>query len=90
MQWNKVVGFSNFILEYVKGEISVNASAGNQRTHRIPGLTSGTKFDSILFTVFENVRSSRVRYTLQSLIKCFSAEMVLRHDPRQRSVKISN
>ena len=63
MQWNKVVGFSNCILEYAEGEISVTASAGNQVTHIIPGLTSGTKFDSSLFTVFENDRSSRVRYT---------------------------
>ncbi len=45
-------------------EINVTAQAGLEPvTYTVPGLTSGTEYNIILFTVFENVRSSGVSIT---------------------------
>ncbi|XP_034427241.1 receptor-type tyrosine-protein phosphatase H-like isoform X1 [Hippoglossus hippoglossus] len=64
LQWNKVENILTYTLVSSKGEISVTASEGNQQvTHTISGLSSGTKYDLSLFTVFETVRSSGVNLT---------------------------
>ncbi|XP_044193633.1 receptor-type tyrosine-protein phosphatase eta-like isoform X2 [Thunnus albacares] len=62
LQWNKVEDILNYILLFNGSEINVTASA-DQVTYTISGLTSGTKYDFTLFTVFENVRSSGVNLT---------------------------
>ncbi|XP_041817971.1 receptor-type tyrosine-protein phosphatase H-like isoform X2 [Chelmon rostratus] len=64
LQWVKVDDFLNYKLVYSEGEINVNASAGHEQvTHTISGLTSGTKYEFSLFTVFETVNSSGVSLT---------------------------
>ncbi|XP_042254372.1 receptor-type tyrosine-protein phosphatase eta-like isoform X7 [Thunnus maccoyii] len=62
LQWNKVEDILNYTLVFNGSEINVTASA-DQVTHKVSGLTSGTKYDFTLFTVFENVRSSGVKLT---------------------------
>ncbi|XP_076616431.1 receptor-type tyrosine-protein phosphatase H-like isoform X3 [Chaetodon auriga] len=64
LQWAKVDGFPNYMLLYGEEKIDVSASAEHEQvTHTISGLTSGTTYDFILFTVFENVNSSGVNLT---------------------------
>ncbi|XP_039991340.1 receptor-type tyrosine-protein phosphatase H-like [Xiphias gladius] len=64
LQWKKVNGILNYTLVYSEGEINVTASAEHEQvTHTISDLTSGTKYDFSLFTVFEYVRSSGVNVT---------------------------
>ncbi|XP_041817973.1 receptor-type tyrosine-protein phosphatase beta-like isoform X4 [Chelmon rostratus] len=64
LQWVKVDDFLNYKLVYSEGEINVNASAGHEQVaHTISGLTSGTKYEFSLFTVFETVNSSGVSLT---------------------------
>ncbi|XP_038570802.1 tenascin-like [Micropterus salmoides] len=64
LQWNKVNNILNYILEFNGRMINVAASEGREHvTHTISELTSGTKYDFSLFTVFENVRSSGVSIT---------------------------
>ncbi|XP_053270120.1 receptor-type tyrosine-protein phosphatase H isoform X3 [Pleuronectes platessa] len=59
LQWNKVNGFLNYTLAYNNKEIIIPASEGDQPvTQTISDLSSGTKYDFTLFTVFETVRSS--------------------------------
>ena len=59
LQWNKVGDFLDYILVFNGNEINVPASVEqHQVTHTIPGLTSGTKYDFSLFTVFEKVNST--------------------------------
>ncbi|XP_030256612.1 receptor-type tyrosine-protein phosphatase H-like isoform X3 [Sparus aurata] len=64
LQWNKVDEILNYILSSNGREMDVTASEGHEQvSHTVPGLTNGTKYDFILFTVFENVRSSGVMHT---------------------------
>ncbi|XP_038592525.1 receptor-type tyrosine-protein phosphatase H-like isoform X3 [Micropterus salmoides] len=64
LQWKKVNGILNYVLEFNGNEINVTASEGQEHvTHTIMELTSGTKYNFSLFTVFENVRSSGVDIT---------------------------
>ncbi|XP_069374139.1 receptor-type tyrosine-protein phosphatase H-like isoform X4 [Paralichthys olivaceus] len=60
LQWNKVDNILTYTLVSSGGEMNVTASEGDQVRHTISGLSSGTKYDFSLFTVFENVRSSGV------------------------------
>ncbi|XP_053197059.1 receptor-type tyrosine-protein phosphatase H-like [Scomber japonicus] len=60
LQWNKVNDILNYILVFNGHEINVTASVEDKVTYTVQGLTSGTKYDFSLFTVFENVRSSGV------------------------------
>ncbi|XP_070846584.1 receptor-type tyrosine-protein phosphatase H-like isoform X7 [Chaetodon trifascialis] len=64
LQWGKVNGFLDYTLVYDEETINVSASAEHEQvTHTISGLTSGTTYVFILFTVFENVSSSGVNLT---------------------------
>ncbi|XP_060950407.1 receptor-type tyrosine-protein phosphatase H-like [Limanda limanda] len=64
LQWNKVNGSVTYTLESSKGGINITASEGDQTvTHTISDLSSGTKYDFVLFTVFETIRSSGVNLT---------------------------
>ena len=64
LQWNKVNGSLTYTLVSSSGEINITASEGDQQVnHTISGLSSGTKYDFSLFTVFENIRSSGVNLT---------------------------
>ncbi|XP_053197056.1 receptor-type tyrosine-protein phosphatase H-like [Scomber japonicus] len=63
LQWNKVNDILNYILVFNGSEIRVTPSVEDKVTYTVPGLTSGTKYDFSLFTVFENVRSSGVNLT---------------------------
>ncbi|XP_044034999.1 receptor-type tyrosine-protein phosphatase H-like isoform X2 [Siniperca chuatsi] len=64
LQWKTVNGSLNYTLMFSGGEINITASAVQEQvTHTILELTSGTKYDFSLFTVFENVRSSGVNIT---------------------------
>ncbi len=58
LQWTKVDNILNYTLWFNESEINVTASEGQEMTHTILGLTSGTKYDFTLFTLFENVKSS--------------------------------
>ena len=71
LQWNKVNDILNYILELNGHEINVTASQEDEVTYTVPGLTSGTKYDFSLFTVFENVRSSGVNLTAVTGEMCF-------------------
>ncbi|XP_037610793.1 receptor-type tyrosine-protein phosphatase H-like isoform X2 [Sebastes umbrosus] len=59
LQWQIVGTISNYVLVFNGSEINVHASA-EQVTHTISELTSGTKYNVALFTVFETVRSRGV------------------------------
>ncbi|XP_059180532.1 receptor-type tyrosine-protein phosphatase H-like [Centropristis striata] len=59
LQWKKVDKVSNYRLLLNEKEIDVIASEGEQNpTYRVPNLTSGTKFNFTLYSLFENVQSS--------------------------------
>ena len=62
LQWNKVEDILNYTLVFNGSEINVTASE-DQVTHKVSGLTSGTKYDFTLFTVFEYAKSSGVNLT---------------------------
>ncbi|XP_063750219.1 receptor-type tyrosine-protein phosphatase H-like isoform X2 [Eleginops maclovinus] len=63
LQWDKVDSILNYALGFNGTEINVTASADPKVQHTIPGLTSGTKYNFQLFTVFEGVRSTGVDLT---------------------------
>ncbi|XP_034414022.1 receptor-type tyrosine-protein phosphatase H-like isoform X7 [Cyclopterus lumpus] len=64
LEWDKVNDILNYIIVMNGREINVTASAGQGPVSQtISELTSGTKYDFTLFTVFENVRSSGVNIT---------------------------
>ncbi|KAK9530484.1 hypothetical protein VZT92_011980 [Zoarces viviparus] len=64
LQWNKVKDILDYKLLFSGGEINVTASVGQELVkHTIPSLTSMTKYDFTLFTVFENINSSGVSIT---------------------------
>ncbi|XP_058476426.1 receptor-type tyrosine-protein phosphatase H isoform X2 [Solea solea] len=61
LQWKKVGNILSYTLVFNGQEINVTASERNVYvTETISGLSSGTKYDFSLFTVFENIRSSGV------------------------------
>ena len=63
LQWNKVEDILNYTLVFNRSEINVTASGKDQVTYTHSGLTSGTKYDFTLFTVFEYAKSSGVNLT---------------------------
>ncbi|XP_067433235.1 receptor-type tyrosine-protein phosphatase H-like [Thunnus thynnus] len=63
LQWNKVDDILNYTLVFNGSEINVTASGKDQVTYIHSGLTSGTKYDFTLFTVFEYAKSSGVKLT---------------------------
>ncbi|XP_063750224.1 receptor-type tyrosine-protein phosphatase H-like isoform X6 [Eleginops maclovinus] len=63
LRWDKVDAILNYTLGFNGKEIHVTASADSEVQHTIPGLTSGTKYNFQLFTVFEGVRSTEVDLT---------------------------
>ncbi|KAM8746791.1 uncharacterized protein AB9X84_014964 [Acanthopagrus schlegelii] len=64
LQWNKVNNNVSFILQFNGTEIHISAPVGGGPvTHTVSSLTAGTKYTFILFSVFENVRSSGVNIT---------------------------
>nr|XP_043870603.1 receptor-type tyrosine-protein phosphatase H-like isoform X2 [Solea senegalensis] len=64
LQWKKVGNILSYTLVFNGREINVTAQDGNVYvTQTISGLSSGTKYDFSLFTVFENIRSSGVNLT---------------------------
>ncbi|XP_054454958.1 receptor-type tyrosine-protein phosphatase H-like isoform X2 [Anoplopoma fimbria] len=64
LQWKKVDDILTYTLVFNESVIHVTASGGLEKVnHTILELTSGTKYDFSLFTVFENIRSSGVNYT---------------------------
>ena len=78
----------NYILVFNGKEIKVTASA-DQGTHKVSGLTSGTKYDFTLFTVFEYAKSSGVNLTAVTG-KMFSSYINQQQEQGQSSVTISN
>ncbi|CAJ1087236.1 receptor-type tyrosine-protein phosphatase H-like isoform X1 [Xyrichtys novacula] len=56
LEWTKVEGIFNYTLEYDGNKINIPASEGTKVT--ISDLTNTTKYNFILFTVFEDVKSS--------------------------------
>lgn len=64
LRWTTVDGILNYILSFNRREINITAPAGHEQvTHTITGLTSGTRYNFTLFTVFENASSSGVNHT---------------------------
>ncbi|XP_070707342.1 receptor-type tyrosine-protein phosphatase eta-like [Pempheris klunzingeri] len=64
LQWKKVDGFLNYTLVFNETEMNITASEDNEQVkHTISELTSGTRYHLTLFTLFENIRSSGVKYT---------------------------
>uniref|UniRef100_UPI0037E84A90 receptor-type tyrosine-protein phosphatase H-like n=1 Tax=Semicossyphus pulcher TaxID=241346 RepID=UPI0037E84A90 len=63
LQWKKVGAILSYTLMYNDNNISVSASAEKELVrHGIHNLTSGTRYDFSLFTVFEDVTSSGVNH----------------------------
>ena len=59
LQWKQVDGINTYTLAYGAEEINVTASEGQEETsYTVPGLTSGVRYDFILYSLFGNVRSS--------------------------------
>ncbi|CAJ1080953.1 receptor-type tyrosine-protein phosphatase H-like isoform X1 [Xyrichtys novacula] len=56
LEWTKVEGIFNYTLEYDGNKINISASEGTNVT--VSDLTNTTKYNFILFTVFEDVKSS--------------------------------
>ncbi|XP_068610969.1 receptor-type tyrosine-protein phosphatase H-like [Brachionichthys hirsutus] len=64
LRWRKVSGILSYLLTFTGGETSVTASVGNEHvTQAILGLASGTKYDLILFALFEDIRSSGLAHS---------------------------
>ncbi|XP_068164928.1 uncharacterized protein [Antennarius striatus] len=64
LQWNTVNDNVSFILQFNGSEINITAPDGDGPvTHTVSNLTAGTKYTFILFSVFENVRSSGINIT---------------------------
>ncbi|KAL3967659.1 phylloquinone omega-hydroxylase/docosahexaenoic acid omega-hydroxylase [Sarotherodon galilaeus] len=57
LEWKTVPNIDNYILAFNEREISISNSA---EEYRVSDLTSGTRYNFTLFTVFGNVRSSGV------------------------------
>ncbi|XP_039879483.1 receptor-type tyrosine-protein phosphatase H-like isoform X12 [Simochromis diagramma] len=55
--WETVSNIDNYILAFNEREINISNS---EKEHRVSDLTSGTRYNFTLFTVFGNVRSSGV------------------------------
>uniref|UniRef100_A0AAQ6A0P0 protein-tyrosine-phosphatase n=1 Tax=Amphiprion ocellaris TaxID=80972 RepID=A0AAQ6A0P0_AMPOC len=62
LQWKQVNNIDRYILVVNEEEITVTSSE-EFVTHTVSGLTSGTRYEFRLFTVFENVTSSGVNHT---------------------------
>ncbi|XP_034563692.1 receptor-type tyrosine-protein phosphatase H-like isoform X2 [Notolabrus celidotus] len=64
LQWKKVDELLDYIFVVNGSEINVTALDGEDTvTYTVSGLQSGTEYEFDLFTVFENIRSSGVKYT---------------------------
>ncbi|KAI4808001.1 hypothetical protein KUCAC02_027765 [Chaenocephalus aceratus] len=63
LQWDKVDDIINYTLGLNGKEIIVTPTADNEVKHTTSQLTSGTKYNFQLFTVFEYARSSGVNLT---------------------------
>ncbi|KAK1881820.1 Receptor-type tyrosine-protein phosphatase H [Dissostichus eleginoides] len=63
LRWDKVDDILNYTLVFNGNEINVTATADPEVKHTIPDLTSGTKYNFQLFTVFEDVKSTGVNLT---------------------------
>ncbi|XP_068164929.1 macrophage mannose receptor 1-like [Antennarius striatus] len=62
--WNTVNDNVDFILQFNGSEINITAPDGDGPvTQTVSNLTAGTKYTFILFSVFENVRSSGINIT---------------------------
>lgn len=70
LQWNKV-GNNSFVLHYIHGEINISAPNGDGPVYyTVSNLTPRVNYTFILFSVFENVRSSglhRIVFTGETL-----------------------
>ncbi|XP_029311807.1 receptor-type tyrosine-protein phosphatase H-like isoform X2 [Cottoperca gobio] len=74
VQWKKVVNILNYTLVYNEINLYITASEGRDKvTYTISGLTSGTKYDFILYSLFENVRSSGVNFSAVTVPPYLSA-----------------
>lgn len=63
LQWRKVNAILNYTLVINTSMINVSASEGLDKVkYVISNLTSGTKYNVSLLTVFENVKSTGVNY----------------------------
>ncbi|XP_023267051.1 receptor-type tyrosine-protein phosphatase H isoform X2 [Seriola lalandi dorsalis] len=64
LQWEKVDNILNYTLKFNEGEKDVTASEGQEPVkHTISGLTSGTEYNFILYTVLREIKSSGVNLT---------------------------
>ncbi|XP_033467887.2 receptor-type tyrosine-protein phosphatase H-like isoform X1 [Epinephelus lanceolatus] len=64
LQWKSVNDFVNYTLVYFGKEINISASTEEEPIkYTVPELTSGTKYDFTLYSVFETVRSSGVKHS---------------------------
>ncbi|KAM4564958.1 tenascin-like [Fundulus diaphanus] len=64
LQWNKVSSNTSFVLQFNGTETNISAPDGDGPVnHTVSSLTAGTKYTFMLFSVFENIRSSGVQLT---------------------------
>uniref|UniRef100_A0A3B4XPX7 protein-tyrosine-phosphatase n=1 Tax=Seriola lalandi dorsalis TaxID=1841481 RepID=A0A3B4XPX7_SERLL len=64
LQWEKVDNILNYTLKFNEGEKDVTVSEGQEPVkHTISGLTSGTEYNFILYTVLREIKSSGVNLT---------------------------
>ncbi|XP_049916554.1 receptor-type tyrosine-protein phosphatase H-like isoform X2 [Epinephelus moara] len=63
LQWKRVNDFVNYALVYFGKEINISLTEEEPIKYTVPELTSGTKYDFTLYSVFETVRSSGVKHS---------------------------
>uniref|UniRef100_A0A3B4VN80 protein-tyrosine-phosphatase n=2 Tax=Seriola dumerili TaxID=41447 RepID=A0A3B4VN80_SERDU len=64
LQWKKVDNILNYTLKFNEEEKNVTVSEGQEQVkHTISGLTSGTEYNFILYTVLREIRSTGVNLT---------------------------
>ncbi|MEQ2257615.1 hypothetical protein ILYODFUR_036474, partial [Ilyodon furcidens] len=64
LQWNKVNNNTSFVLQFYYRDTFISSPDGDGPVnYTVSSLTAGTRYTFILFSVFENVRSSGVSIT---------------------------
>ncbi|XP_036002507.1 tenascin-like [Fundulus heteroclitus] len=87
LQWNKVSSNTSFVLRFNGTETNISAPDGNGPVnHTVSSLSAGTKYTFMLFSVFENIRSSGVQLTAVTAPK--NAEAVTASEQNETSITL--
>ncbi|XP_036002506.1 tenascin-X [Fundulus heteroclitus] len=87
LQWNKVSSNTSFVLQFNGTETNISAPDGDGPVyHTVTSLSAGTKYTFMLFSVFENIRSSGVQLTAVTAPK--NAEAVTASEQTETSITL--